>query len=653
MLRVGLDSIADKPEAPKAPTALKPRPSNALQAMFAVDVAVPVIGEPLAPKKQLEDELKHYLRWRGGIGDPDDPLAWWKTPNSPPPNASKEHKSSNASISHANLEHRHYFASRKKEERGEKEREREAYDQDEPASKGRYDELVLAAGWLMQQSTWRMLLQAKNVKWTSELSYLRERNQSIEVLLEEKRGLPSWSVPDELKEKVARLEAEVEAAPRRTWGNPPLILASLESQNTQHQKVIQALEAERGRLGTFRRCWQVFKAEEACGDSATPAVDQVKVDKMDQLEALLAEYKNRWKVRWVSTEELEKVEQERKVLRQTISEHEQEIQAQATRSNELELALFDSAVKSQEGATSRPKPGFCPWVDLRHSRWTENGAFMKRLKELEESGVHAIPQAKTGDKQERLGRAYESIRGEDSAPADFLYATELSRNRVFNAGHLPCRHRWFKPQTGLRGIKHRNNCSLSPTVKRHKVRNYLPRSVNDRFNPVNLWSTLQTSDETEQAARLCHALPIWLVALRRGKRTNVLLNSIANTAHTPLIAEWIWETRSRGCVRRVTVQIDKASPLIHRFVENLPYRYRWFKSRTALCEIEHGNNRSFAQRGPTDTVGGMTPPPGVHSQLTMLHSYLTNVYLKLYTRDVTVPAQYTTLDLKFHATFEI
>ncbi|KAH6879712.1 hypothetical protein BKA70DRAFT_1576157, partial [Coprinopsis sp. MPI-PUGE-AT-0042] len=55
-------------------------------------------------------------------------------------------------------------------------------------------------------------LDAKNVKLTGELTYLRERNQSIEVLREEKRGLETKLVGlDELEEKVVRLVAEAEA----------------------------------------------------------------------------------------------------------------------------------------------------------------------------------------------------------------------------------------------------------------------------------------------------------------------------------------------------------------------------------------------------------------------------------------------------------
>ncbi|KAH6894805.1 spindle assembly checkpoint component Mad1 [Coprinopsis sp. MPI-PUGE-AT-0042] len=335
-----------------------------------------------------------------------------------------------------------------------------------------YDELVSQQDGLMQfeaeqegmgvvreelhrQAEYLRTLEAKNVKLTSELSYLRERNQSIEVLREEKRGLETKLVGlDELKEKVIRLEAEVEAGrlEREAWASktqdtnnnsnstpssvPIFItqaltdlrlthaqlleehgattaslrqrtaeLVSLESQNAQHQKLIQALEAEvraakeelrrkdskvmlvEREVGYLQALLASFKAEEAYGENkdATPAVDQVKLDKMDQLEALLAEYKNvndqlandleALEGPMVSTEELEKVEQEKKALRQTISEYEQEIASQATKIDELEQALFDLSGEIAGGRHVPPKTRvLCmaenpdqAWVDLRQA----------------------------------------------------------------------------------------------------------------------------------------------------------------------------------------------------------------------------------------------------------------------------------------------
>ncbi|KAH6894839.1 hypothetical protein BKA70DRAFT_1199767 [Coprinopsis sp. MPI-PUGE-AT-0042] len=308
---------------------------------------------------------------------------------------------------------------------------------------------------LHRQAEYLRTLEAKNVQLTSELSYLRERNQSIEVLREEKRGLETKLVGlDELKEKDIRLEAEVEVGrlEREAWASktqdtnnnsnstpssvPIFItqaltdlrlthaqlleehgattaslrqrtaeLISLESQNAQHQKLIQALEAEvraakeelrrkdskvmlvEREVGYLQALLASFKAEEAYGENkdATPAVDQVKLDKMDQLEALLAEYKNvndqlandleALEGPMVSTEELEKVEQEKKALRQTISEYEQEIASQATKIDELEQALFDLSGEIAGGRHVPPKTRvLCmaenpdqAWVDLRQA----------------------------------------------------------------------------------------------------------------------------------------------------------------------------------------------------------------------------------------------------------------------------------------------
>ncbi|KAH6894816.1 hypothetical protein BKA70DRAFT_1439301 [Coprinopsis sp. MPI-PUGE-AT-0042] len=92
-----------------------------------------------------------------------------------------------------------------------------------------------------------------------------------------------------------------------------------------------------------------FKAEEAFGDNATPSVDETEelgaFENMNDLEALDGPL--------VSTEELEKVEQEKKALRQTNSEHEQEIVAQAARIDELKPALFDLSGEIAGGRYAR------------------------------------------------------------------------------------------------------------------------------------------------------------------------------------------------------------------------------------------------------------------------------------------------------------
>ena len=68
---------------------------------------------------------------------------------------------------------------------------------------------------LHRQANYLRALESTNAKLTSELIVLRERQTSVEVLKEEKRGLErKVQVLEELRTKVVRLEAEVEAGRR-------------------------------------------------------------------------------------------------------------------------------------------------------------------------------------------------------------------------------------------------------------------------------------------------------------------------------------------------------------------------------------------------------------------------------------------------------
>ncbi|KAH6894757.1 hypothetical protein BKA70DRAFT_1439233 [Coprinopsis sp. MPI-PUGE-AT-0042] len=143
--------------------------------------------------------------------------------------------------------------------------------------------------------------------------------------------------------------------------------ASLESQNAQSFKLVQPLKAEvreakedatridlrlmlvERDVGYLQAPLESLKAEELYGDNAISTVDQVKVGRMEELEALLAEYENMngqlandleaLEGPTVSTDEFENVKKENKA-RQTISEHGQEIASQATKIDKLEQALF-------------------------------------------------------------------------------------------------------------------------------------------------------------------------------------------------------------------------------------------------------------------------------------------------------------------------
>ena len=68
---------------------------------------------------------------------------------------------------------------------------------------------------LHRQAKYLRTLESTNVKLTSELTVLRERQTSVEVLREQKRGLEKRvQVLEELRTKVVKLEAEVEAGRR-------------------------------------------------------------------------------------------------------------------------------------------------------------------------------------------------------------------------------------------------------------------------------------------------------------------------------------------------------------------------------------------------------------------------------------------------------
>lgn len=68
---------------------------------------------------------------------------------------------------------------------------------------------------LLRQATYLRTLESTNTRLTAELLTLRERQTSVEVLKEEKRGLETKvRALEEMRERVVRLEAEVEAGRR-------------------------------------------------------------------------------------------------------------------------------------------------------------------------------------------------------------------------------------------------------------------------------------------------------------------------------------------------------------------------------------------------------------------------------------------------------
>lgn len=73
---------------------------------------------------------------------------------------------------------------------------------------------------LHRQANYLRHLESTNARLTSELTVLKDRHTSVEVLREEKRGLEKKvKMLEELREKVVRLEAQVEAGrqERQEW----------------------------------------------------------------------------------------------------------------------------------------------------------------------------------------------------------------------------------------------------------------------------------------------------------------------------------------------------------------------------------------------------------------------------------------------------
>ena len=80
---------------------------------------------------------------------------------------------------------------------------------------------------LHRQADYLRTLESSNAKMLAELVVLRERQTSVEVLKEQKRGLEKKvQVLEELRTKVVKLEAEVEAGRREREDWYDLILPS-------------------------------------------------------------------------------------------------------------------------------------------------------------------------------------------------------------------------------------------------------------------------------------------------------------------------------------------------------------------------------------------------------------------------------------------
>ncbi|KAJ7698183.1 MAD-domain-containing protein [Mycena olivaceomarginata] len=81
-----------------------------------------------------------------------------------------------------------------------------------PGAQAENNDMVVVREELHRQAAYLRTLESTNTKLTSELTVLRARQTSVEVLREEKRGLELKLQPlEDLREKVVKLEAQVEA----------------------------------------------------------------------------------------------------------------------------------------------------------------------------------------------------------------------------------------------------------------------------------------------------------------------------------------------------------------------------------------------------------------------------------------------------------
>ncbi|KAH6894833.1 hypothetical protein BKA70DRAFT_1439317 [Coprinopsis sp. MPI-PUGE-AT-0042] len=399
---------------------------------------------------------------------------------------------------------------------------------------------------LHQQAEYLQALEAKNVKVTRELPYLQERKQSIEL--------------DELKEKVIRLEAGIEAGrlEREAWASKTLDTSSNNTPSSVTISVTQALTDLRITHATPSSWKSKVRLPPPCANAplklrlsnlktrktrnpsrsskrrrasrrrngennalTTPSVDQVKVDKVEELETLLAEYENvndqltndlgALEGLMVSTEELERVEQEKKAPRQTISKHEQEIPAQATKIDELEQALFDPSREIAAGRHVPPRTRvLCTpenpdqaWVDLGQTTMDrlkgDNEALVKRLKELEESRVSSNTASRIWRRAEVAGcKLCLSVLRPNTIPRSHRgYCQAFVRRCQLKLEPEPARAR----QHGSKPLHHRIEVEREVFFAGSEFHN-LPGCVNSPFDhPVHLRPKLQMLNGIDQSIR--------------------------------------------------------------------------------------------------------------------------------------------------------
>ncbi|EDR02403.1 uncharacterized protein LACBIDRAFT_332507 [Laccaria bicolor S238N-H82] len=304
------------------------------------------------------------------------------------------------------------------------------------------DDMRIVREELHRQAAYHRTLESTNAHLTAELAVLRERHASVEVLREEKRGLEKkLSVLEEMRERVVRLEAQVEAGrrEREAWAKTEtdsVLSQTLSDLRLTHARLLEehggtvallrSREAEI--LDLTRREEEALVSVGELQDALRKAKDEVSRHQTraaladrevgftkallasykaeeevpmapdSQLESLLEEYKttNAALLRQVKensfTLELDKERQEKAALQQELDQHFTKIEA-------LEQTLFELSGEIAGGRHVPPKTRvLClkenpdqQWVDLRQAAMdrlkSENEALLKRLKDLEDTGV--------------------------------------------------------------------------------------------------------------------------------------------------------------------------------------------------------------------------------------------------------------------------
>ncbi|KAI0740089.1 MAD-domain-containing protein [Earliella scabrosa] len=381
---------------------------------------------------------------------------------------------------------------------------------------------------LHRQAKYMRQLESANAKMTAELNVLREKQTSVEVLKEQKRDLEKkLRVTEELREKVVRLEAELDAArkEREEWASstaepatpsktPVSVTQSLSSLRLAHAQLMeehgsnvallrhreQELSALQDReaetqetlkelhakvralkdratrsehkvplaereVNFLKAMVASFSAEEAAHGEVKSEDDTLKP--LQQLEALVKDYKatvskletelKEARAHPVITEDpeakktlLAEVEKERAAKEEAVKalqQAEKETGKHLEQIEELEQTLFE--LRGEIGAGRHLPPGtrvLClkdnpaqQWEDLSKAAMdrlkSENEALLKRLKDLEESGVRGPGQ--DPNMEELVPRAsWEAVHEEKVKLEDELKQKEkrlLRLQQVFTA----------------------------------------------------------------------------------------------------------------------------------------------------------------------------------------------------------------------------